>query len=58
MHDLEIVWVMMLEDNLAEVAAWANKQGACITLADDNDHSEEVIYATIAAATCSEFVDD
>ena len=27
--DLEIVYMMLLEDNIAEVAAWANKQGAC-----------------------------
>lgn len=59
MTELEIVYVMLLEDNVAEVAAWANKQGACVILDDDDvDHSEEIIYTTIAATTCSEFVDD
>nr|DAK58490.1 MAG TPA: hypothetical protein [Caudoviricetes sp.] len=57
-NDLEIVYMMLLEDNIAEVAAWANKQGACVILDDDVDHSEEIIYTSIAATTCSEFVDD
>lgn len=35
--DLEIVYMMLLEDNIAEVAAWANKQGACVILDDDVD---------------------
>lgn len=59
--DLEIVYMMLLEDNIAEVAAWANKQGACVILDDDVDNvdnSEEIIYTAIAATTCSEFVDD
>lgn len=61
MSDLEIVYMMLLEDNIAEVAAWANKQGACVILDDDVDNvdnSEEIIYTAIAATTCSEFVDD
>lgn len=57
-NDLEIVYMMLLEDNIAEVAAWANKQGACVILDDDVDNSEENIYTAIAATTCSEFVDD
>lgn len=57
-NDFEIVYMMLLEDNIAEVAAWANKQGACVILDDDVDHSEEIIYTSIAATTCSEFVDD
>lgn len=57
-NDLEIVYMMLLEDNIAEVAAWANKQGACVILDDDVDHREEIIYTSIAATTCSEFVDD
>lgn len=57
-NDLEIVYMMLLEDNIAEVAAWANKQGACVILDDDVDHSEEIIYTSIAAITCSEFVND
>lgn len=57
-NDLEIVYMMLLEDNIAEVAAWANKQGACVILDDDVDNSEEIIYTSIAATTCSEFVDD
>lgn len=58
MNDLEIVYMMLLEDNIAEVAAWANKQGACVILDDDVDHSEEIIYTSIDATTCSEFVDE
>ena len=57
-NDLEIVYMMLLEDNIAEVAAWANKQGACVILDDDVDNSEEIIYTSIAATTCSEFVDE
>lgn len=57
-NDLEIVYMMLLEDNIAEVAAWANKQGACVILDDDVDNSEEIIYTAFAATTCSEFVDD
>ncbi len=58
MSSVEIAWMMLIEDNLAEIAAWANKQGDCVVIDDDYKVWNETIYIVSSTALISDFDDD
>lgn len=59
MNNVEIAWMMIIEDNLAEIAAWANKQGSYVVVyCDDHRVWDETIYTVSSTALISDFDDD
>ena len=59
LSDVEVAWMMLIEDSLAEIAAWANKQGDCVVV-DENDSQKypETVYIVSAASIYNDDIEE
>lgn len=60
MSSVEIAWMMLIEDNLAEIAAWANKQGDCVVIDNEDDLQKypETVYIVSAASIYNDDIEE
>lgn len=60
MSSVEIAWMMLIEDNLAEIAAWANEQGDCVVIDNEDDLQKypETVYIVSAASIYNDDIEE